>query len=288
MKYIASCSFGKDSLAMIIKIKEMGWPLDEVIYCDVRFDDNISGEMPEMKEFIPKAEKILKEKFGIEIKHLTYEKTFKEQFYTKKKKGKHIGDIYGFPHLISPWCNSKLKINPVSKYLKTIKEPIIQYIGIAYDEPERYKRLKSNQVAPLYILKITEKEALEICKKNNLLSPIYEKGARGGCWFCPNQRVSQLKKLYKEHNDLWNILKDMQKDSQNVFKPGYKLENLEKRFRDEIDKEYIKRIKKYIETDAVYQEYKKNKDKGFTDFECFCIEHCQDIEKVLKQLGEYK
>lgn len=37
LKYIANCSFGKDSLAQIIKIKELGLPLDEVIYCDIRF-----------------------------------------------------------------------------------------------------------------------------------------------------------------------------------------------------------------------------------------------------------
>lgn len=62
-KYIASCSFGKDSLAMIIKIKELGMPLDEVIYCDIRFDDeSLSGETPEMREFIPKAEKNIKRK----------------------------------------------------------------------------------------------------------------------------------------------------------------------------------------------------------------------------------
>ena len=61
-KYVASISFGKDSLAMLIKIKELGMPLDEVIYCDIRFDEDISGEMPKMAEFIPKAEKILKEK----------------------------------------------------------------------------------------------------------------------------------------------------------------------------------------------------------------------------------
>ena len=34
-KYVASCSFGKDSLAMLIKIKELGLPLDEVIYVDL-------------------------------------------------------------------------------------------------------------------------------------------------------------------------------------------------------------------------------------------------------------
>lgn len=37
MKYIASCSFGKDSLAQIIQIKKLSLPLDEVIYCDILF-----------------------------------------------------------------------------------------------------------------------------------------------------------------------------------------------------------------------------------------------------------
>lgn len=34
MKYIASCSFGKDSLAMILRILEEDKPLDEVIFFD--------------------------------------------------------------------------------------------------------------------------------------------------------------------------------------------------------------------------------------------------------------
>lgn len=34
MKYIASCSFGKDSLAMILTIIEHGLPLDEVVFYD--------------------------------------------------------------------------------------------------------------------------------------------------------------------------------------------------------------------------------------------------------------
>ena len=43
MKYIAFLSFGKDSLAQIIKIKELQLPLDEVVYVDIRFDKDISG-----------------------------------------------------------------------------------------------------------------------------------------------------------------------------------------------------------------------------------------------------
>ena len=221
-KYIASCSFGKDSLAMIIKIKELGLPLDEVIYCDIRFDgEPCSGEMPLMKEFIPKAEKILKERYGITVKHLTYKRTFKEQFYTVKERGNHKGDNYGFPYTIGSWCNSRLKIEPIKKYLKEIEEDVIQYVGIAYDEPKRYEKLdKKTHVAPLYDLKITEKEAMEICRENDLLSPIYETSFRGGCWFCPKQRLSQLKYLYKTYPELWNQLKEMEKDSFNTFRPN--------------------------------------------------------------------
>ena len=32
MRYVASVSFGKDSLAMLLKILEKGYPLDEVVF----------------------------------------------------------------------------------------------------------------------------------------------------------------------------------------------------------------------------------------------------------------
>lgn len=34
VKYIASCSFGKDSLAMVLRLIEKDYPLDEVIFFD--------------------------------------------------------------------------------------------------------------------------------------------------------------------------------------------------------------------------------------------------------------
>ena len=233
MKYVASLSFGKDSMAMLIKIKELGLPLDEVIYVDIMFDDDTSGETPEMASFITKAEKILKEKFNIEVTHLRGV-TFKEQFYKVKQRGKHVGDNYGFPYTIGAWCNDRLKMQPIKEYMRKQTDEVIQYVGIAYDEPERYERLNhETHIAPLYDLKITEKEAMEICEKYDLLSPIYKTSFRGGCWFCPKQRLSQLKWLYQEHNDLWNILKEMEKDSFNTFKPNTTLKDLEERFKND-------------------------------------------------------
>lgn len=86
MKYIAFLSFGKDSIAQLIKIKELGLPLDEVVYVDIRYTPEISGEHPIMAEWIPTAEKIIKEKLGITVKHLAAQYSFREYFYRKKRK----------------------------------------------------------------------------------------------------------------------------------------------------------------------------------------------------------
>lgn len=216
---------------MLIKIKELGMPLDEVIYCDIKFDDKISGEMPLMAEWIPTAEQILKDKFDISVRHLTYKKTFKEQFYTVKQKGNHIGEIYGFPYVVGAWCNSRLKIEPIRQYLRSIKEDVIQYVGIAFDEPKRYERLNPDtHIAPLYDLGITENEAMEICREHNLLSPIYESSFRGGCWFCCKQKISQLRYLYNNYPELWEELAKIEPDSHNTFKPDCSLDFLTKKF----------------------------------------------------------
>lgn len=54
MKHIASCSFGKDSIATILLALEHGEPLDEAVSVEVMFDHarNISGEIPEHIDWI--------------------------------------------------------------------------------------------------------------------------------------------------------------------------------------------------------------------------------------------
>ena len=49
MKYICSWSGGKDSTAQIILAHEHNEPLDLIIFSEVMFDKNISGELPEQR-----------------------------------------------------------------------------------------------------------------------------------------------------------------------------------------------------------------------------------------------
>lgn len=57
MKYIANCSFGKDSLAQIITIKKLGLPLDEVIYCDMLDLYSLWKDSPEYFSMLLEMEK---------------------------------------------------------------------------------------------------------------------------------------------------------------------------------------------------------------------------------------
>ena len=151
MKYIASCSFGKDSLAMILTIIEHGLPLDEVVYCEVMFDDTISGEYPEHADFIHnKAIPILELVYGLKVTVLRADTDYKEQFYRPRTKGERIGQARGFPSLWSPWCNGDLKRKPMQNYRASQSEPLYEYVGIAADEPKRLERLLKNQISPLH------------------------------------------------------------------------------------------------------------------------------------------
>lgn len=233
MKYIASVSFGKDSLAMLKIIKDKQLPLDEIVFCDIKANKQMSGLFPEQEQFINKMIPIIEKYMKVPIKVIRSEITFEEQFYTKKgKRAKVPNSIYGFPMTICAWCNDRLKMKPIDKYYKAQGEHI-RYIGIAYDEPKRYARLEENEIAPLFDNKITEEMAFNICEQLDWVSPIYDNFKRDGCWFCPKQSIKSLKKIYLKYPDLWKILRQWQKDSPVPFKPNMTIFDLEKKFKEE-------------------------------------------------------
>lgn len=94
---IFNLSFGKDSMATLILAAEQGIPIDRVLYVEVKFNDEISGEHPIMAEWILTAEKRLKELFGVTVEHAYCGYTFCDEFYREKGRGKYVGEIRGFP-----------------------------------------------------------------------------------------------------------------------------------------------------------------------------------------------
>lgn len=112
---------------------------------------------------------------------------------------------------------------------------IVQYLGIAADEPERIERhTKPSYVLPLVEIGWTEADCRKWCEENDLLSPIYTTTSRGGCWFCHNQSVDQLRLLRKTYPDLWALLLKWDKDSPTTFHAdGHTVHDFDRRFRAE-------------------------------------------------------
>lgn len=233
MKYIASCSFGKDSLAAIIAAERAGVHIDEAVYCRIMFDREISAELPEHEEFIHcTAIPLLKSRYGINTVTVQSGTNYVEQFYRKYEKGKNIGRIQGFPCSIvrGNWC-TKLKLRPINAWEKTAGE-YISVVGIAADEPERAeKKTAHGKYLPLVEQGITEDGAFSICKREGLLSKAYNNGrTRLGCWFCHNQRINELRRLRKEHPELWEKLLILDHSSPCKFKPGKTVADFDLRF----------------------------------------------------------
>lgn len=233
MKHIASCSFGKDSLATILLALEHGEPLDEAVYCEVMFDKDISGEIPEHRDFIYEKGISFLERSGIKVTILRSGMTYLDSFYRVIKKGAHTGCLNSWP-LCGKCCIQRdCKLPPINAYRKGLGKAVVQYLGIAYDEQERLLRLDGAKVSLLEKYRKTEADAVDLCKKAGLYSPMYAFTNRGGCFFCPNAKRRELRHLYDHHPDLWARLLACQQAENKVTE----LFNRNERF-DEIDAEF--------------------------------------------------
>lgn len=228
-EHILSLSYGKDSLACLGAIEQLGWPLDRIVHAEVWATDTIPADLPPMVEFKAKADKIIKERWGIEVEHIRAKRNYEDLFYMvcHGEKSKIAGKIYGWPFQRGPWCNSRLKQHVLGR----LPRDAIQYIGIAADEPARFHVLSEAKLSPLVELGWAKADCRCWCEDSGLLSPTYETSARGGCWFCHNQGVQQLRLLRKNYPELWALMLKWDKDSSVTFKAdGHTVHDFDRRF----------------------------------------------------------
>lgn len=229
MEHILSLSYGKDSLACLGAIEQLGWPLDRIVHAEVWATDTIPADLPPMVEFKAKADRIIKERWGIEVEHIRSKWTFESRFYCKvtdRAKPKFRGRTTGWPLMLGSWCSRDLKI---SKLIGG--KGSVNYVGIAADEPNRFGQLSDKTVSPLVEAGWTEADCRKWCEENGMLSPIYTTATRGGCWFCPKQPAHQLRLVRKNYPDLWELMMKWDNDSPVSFKPdGHTVHDYEERF----------------------------------------------------------
>lgn len=247
--HIASVSFGKDSLAMLLLILdgEGQYPLDEVVFFDWGME--FQAIYNNRDKLIP----ILQKK-GIKFTELHYPTSFMYNFCEREVRKKNGAIQNGYS-----WCGGRTrwgtdrKQSTIKKYYKTINKEIVEYIGIAADEFERIPRARAKgQILPLVDTNMTEKDALDFCYKKgyNWLEgniDLYDIMDRVSCWCCKNNNLKELRNMYHYLPEYWGKLKDMQNKTLFPYKNyTYKgtsygtIEDLEYRFYcEDNNKEWI-------------------------------------------------
>ena len=204
--YIASVSFGKDSLAMLILLltHEKEYPLDKVVFFDTGMEFDI------IYQYKDRVERILKAR-NIEFITLKPKRPFLETMltYRHRTRSGEIKTGYG-------WCGGLCRWGTTEKLkaLDSFDKTAIWYVGIAYDEPKRFERLKKehNKIAPLVMYKMTEEVCLKVCKQYGFdYNGLYSGLSRISCWCCRNKNLKELKYYKESLPEYWKRLCDLEK-----------------------------------------------------------------------------
>ena len=239
--FVCSCSFGKDSLAMLLRLLESGMPVDIILFNETGLD------FPEMEEHIRKVEEYIKKYTDIGITCLKPEHPFEYYFFDvpihhrkKTKFNERLGtdshNGFSWPGPKMRWCTDRLKTRPRTKFLRDYRKEynIIEYVGIAADEEYRLRRKindRENKRYPLVDWGMTEADCLQFCYDRGFdWGGLYEKFSRVSCWCCPLQSLPELRVLYHEFPDKWEQLKKWDSETYGQFRIDYSVIDLEKHF----------------------------------------------------------
>lgn len=233
MKYIASCSFGKDSLAMLLRLLEENYPLDEVVYFD------IGVEFSAIRNNAEKIKPILKDR-NIEFTILYPKQDFVYCMTEKPVKKKNGKKQSGYK-----WCGgctrwgTSLKLEAIKENNRKYgNETIVEYVGVAADETQRIDRTRQNNRIKLYPLiewDMAEKDCLAYCYKKGWHwyengYELYDLLDRVSCKYCKNKNLKELRNIYHYMPDVWEELKKLQDKVQMPFKDKKTINDIETRF----------------------------------------------------------
>ena len=198
MNFIASVSFGKDSLAMLLLLMEKQYNLDEVIFYDTGM------EFQAIYDTRNRVKGIL-EKNNIKYTELKPEIPFIDKMINIEvhKRDGSIQFGYGLCGGKCRWGTTE-KNKTIKKYLKKeYGENYKEYIGIATDETLRIEKERNeHKLLPLVDWRMTEKNCLKYCYSKGFFWEengirLYDVLDRVSCWCCGNKNKKELENMRK-------------------------------------------------------------------------------------------
>lgn len=211
---IVGLSGGKDSLATCILMRALDIPF-QTLTAEVWWKEGITGENPLHYDFFHEKAIPKLESWGVKC-NLTRSKITAYEYMTTPiiKSTKHperIGKLRGFPLCNKCGVQRDCKTRPCERFYKE-NGNLVATVGIASDEKDRLiTNASNNRISLLELLRVPEYMTFPICANEGLISPTYSFSERGGCWFCPNQKIQELEILYRVFPHLWNELMEIQK-----------------------------------------------------------------------------
>lgn len=237
--HIASVSWGKDSLAMLLMLIAKGYPLNEVVFYDTGME--FQAIYNTRNQLLPKLAQ-----FGIKYTELKPENPFLYDML-ERPKIKRSGDAVNG----DGWCGGPCrwgtfkKLRALDGYAK--KQNAVVYIGLAADEVRRLEKLENTKRAPLAEWGMAEADALAYCYENGFSwlegsIRLYDVLDRVSCWCCCNKNLRELRNMRIYLPEYWERLKDLQRKIDRPMKGYYKGQprgvfELEQRFRAEAERE---------------------------------------------------
>ena len=234
VKYIASVSFGKDSLAMLLKLMENGQKLDYVVFYDTGMEFRV---IYRLRDRI----RPLVQSYGAEFVELHPRNPFLWDMFERTVKEKTGGTHQGYG-----WCGGNCrwgtteKLRAILEFKKSLGDQVTDYVGIAADESERFGKARSEgKQLPLVNWGMTEKDCLCYCRERGYSwveagEDLYDHLDRVSCWCCRNKNLRELKAIFFHFPDYWQRLRELQSKLKMPMKGnGKSVFELEERFKRE-------------------------------------------------------
>lgn len=227
-KHIIHLSGGRNSTAMLLRMIELGYQIDEIKYfCPG------SWEWGQNLIHIQKLQNSIHKKITIIHPKKDFDFLFAKKELIHGPRAGQKG--YGWPSWLNRWCTGE-KIKTLQKNIDP--ENTVLYIGLSTDTKLRQKHfIKHKTIAkfPLISWGYDNSKSLHYCLKKGFdWGGLYTRFRDLHCWCCPFQTIESLRTLRKYYPGKWSILNRMDRRSARSFKPNNKtILSFERRFSKE-------------------------------------------------------